>query len=155
MPYFILISYNSGCYGGEPSVYEHIFKQFLANLDCCDEIYFIIGNSLTAGCREWANRRQKEHSKAKELFDLIENGGNPNSLGKYGRNGIRTFFDTFRPPWLSHQIAEIAAQFKNVYVYQSECDKDYAIMTLAYLLKCPIISSDSDFLLFAVSPIIR
>lgn len=61
----------------------------------------------------------------------------------------------FHPPWLVHQIAEIAKTVEKVKVYQSECDKDYAIMKLATELKCPIISSDSDFLLFAVSPIIK
>jgi len=54
-----------------------------------------------------------------------------------------------------HQIAEIADQVEKVKVYQSECDKDYAIMQLAQKFKCPILSSDSDFLLYAVSPVIK
>lgn len=125
------------------------------NLGCCEEVLFVIGNSLTAGTREWANRRQKEQMKAKELFEKMENGKSPHSLGQYGRNGMRSYPDGFHPPWLVHQIAETAASVEKVKVYQSECDKDYAIMKLACQYKCPIISSDSDFLLYAVSPVIR
>jgi len=51
----------------------------------------VIGNSLTAGTREWANRRQKEQDRSKNLFGKIQNGEMPHSLGQYGRNGIKTY----------------------------------------------------------------
>ena len=130
------------------------------NLSVCHEVFFVMGNSLMAGTREWANRRQKEQQRAELLLEKVEGrdgeaGCTPHSLGKYGRSGHRSYPNGVHPPWLVHLVAEIASGFDNVTILQSECDKDYAIMCLANKYKCPIISNDSDFLLYAVAPVIR
>jgi len=52
-------------------------------------------------------------------------------------------------------IGQIIERFKNCHILQAEGDKDIAISLLAVEKQCPIISSDSDFLLFGTSCVIR
>ena len=105
--------------------------------------------------KTFIKRRARDQEKSKKLFEKLSEDRLPHSLGQYGRNGMRSYSDGFHPPWLVHLIAEIATGFENIKIFQAECDKDYAIMTLANRFKCPIISNDSDFLLYAVAPVIR
>ena len=52
------------------------------------------------------------------------------------------------PVWSVYLLAQIAASTDRVRVIQAEGDKDRAIMMLAHELHCPVISRDTDFLLF-------
>lgn len=98
----------------------------------------------------WAKKRAAEHKAHMEFFERIRNGELPHSQYRVGNDGHRNY-DNLKvtPPWIVHQIMEIVEHKPRVNVYQAECDKDCAIMNLAVELDCPIMSNDSDFLLFA------
>ena len=161
---FILI-YNDlhndlqpACFGSEPAVYEYYVKKIFLNyqLKCCDEIIFIFGSSTPPGSDCWSKKRANELEAQIEFFGRVRNGELPHSQCRIGNDGHRNY-DNLKvtPPWLVHQIMEIVEKEPRVKVYQSECDKDCAIVELAVQLGCPVMSNDSDFLLFAAQPVLK
>ena len=96
----------------------------------------------------------REHGRCKDLINNVRNGRSPQSLGNYGRDGTKRYKDYQSPPWLVFIIAQIAEE-NGMKVVQSEGDKDIAIMMLAKEKNCPIMSADSDFLIFANKPVIK
>ena len=66
-----------------------------------------------------------------------------------------SYKDPLTPPWIAHLVGQIVETIPNCHVLQAEGDKDVAIANLARDMDCPIISSDSDFLLFATSYVIK
>jgi len=147
----IAATHSPGCFGGEPAMYEHVWKEFIdTNFDAVEDIIFVVGNSIAAGTKEWKQRRENEHRKGSELVKLVQDGRMPQSLGQYGRNGTKKYRDgeTMSPVWNVYLLAQIAASTDRVRVVQAEGDKDRAIMILAHELHCPVVSRDTDFLLF-------
>jgi len=115
-----------------------------------------MGYSTLPGSDCWSKKRAAEHEAQIEFFQRVRNGELPHSQCRIGNDGHRNY-DNLKvtPPWIVHQIMEIVEKEPRVKVYQAECDKDCAIVELAVQLGCPIMSNDSDFLLFAAQPVIK